>query len=233
MLDSPQPFLGRLRSNDPRSRAPQFRLQRPREASQLVARSWLAPDKRTILNQRETPHCVAYSALHYLMATPVVNNRALPAPIAIYDGAQAIDEWPGTDYEGTSVNAGLKVLRSMGYIERWEWAYDANTAIDHLLARGPLMLGTTWFWDMFEPDAQGYIWPTGPSVGGHAFCLVAANRARKNPDGSVGAARILNSWGADWGQNGRAWISFKTLQLLIEDWGEVAYPVEVKKANAT
>lgn len=35
----------------------------------------------------------------------------------LYRTAQQIDEWPGTDYEGTSVRAGLDILRQMGHRE--------------------------------------------------------------------------------------------------------------------
>lgn len=33
----------------------------------------------------------------------------------LYEEAQRIDEWPGEDYEGTSVRAGLEVLRTKGH----------------------------------------------------------------------------------------------------------------------
>lgn len=212
--------LGRLSSLDPRDRA--YAL--PRGASVRTFRSWLAPGP--VLDQGGTSMCVAYSGGKYLLTHPVVN--ALPDLPALYRDCQLLDEWPGEDYDGTSVRALMKVLKSRGLISEYRWATDCATLANALLERGPVVLGTTWHWDMFVPDRWGYIWPTGGAIGGHAYLAVCCNSARRNPDGTVGAIRILNSWGEGWGQRGRAWISFGSVQTLLDDWGEAAMATEVR-----
>jgi hypothetical protein len=148
-------------------------------------------------------------------------------PAVLYHEAQKVDEWPGEDYDGTSVRALFKVLKTRGYVEEYRWAFDAKTVIDHVLARGPVVLGTTWTRDMFMPDSKGYIYFTGPIEGGHAYTVIGCQLEHACPDGSIGRARIINSWGRGWGpHNGRAWITMKTLQALIEDYGEACVSTE-------
>lgn len=82
---------------------------------------------------------------------------------------------------------------------------------------------------MFMPhDKTGYIAPTGPDEGGHAWLIIGANRNRGNPDRTKGAIRMINSWGDSWGsQRGRAWITFRDLDKLIQDDGEACVASEV------
>jgi hypothetical protein len=47
------------------------------------------------------------------------------------------------------------------------------------------------------------------------------------PDGSRGAFRIFNSWGPSWGQQGKAWLSYKEADGLIKNRGECVTAVEV------
>jgi hypothetical protein len=44
-------------------------------------------------------------------------NRKLYDGFWLYHEAQKIDEWPGEDYDGTSVRAGLDILRTRGHCE--------------------------------------------------------------------------------------------------------------------
>lgn len=214
--------LGRRYVEDARDR----RFLIPRLASSRTARSWASP---TVLDQAATPQCVGYATWKFLQSGPVVNHPPADfTPTDIYHAAQELDEWPGTDYEGTSVRGAFKALRARGYIEAFLWGYDVETVVGHLLEVGPVLMGTTWDYDMFTPDRWNYIWRGGGAAGGHAFLLVGVNRTRRNPDASMGAVRMINSWGPRWADHGRAWISFNTLGSLIQDDGEAGIATEVK-----
>lgn len=224
--------LGRLPAIDERSRSPRFAMAAPR--TQRTHRTWASlakPGWPAVLDQGATSECVAYSCSKFLLSSPIVNIPKTSCNV-LYRRAQELDEWPGTNYDGTSVNAGMKVLREQGLISGWTWAFEVQAVVRHLLEIGPVVLGTDWTRDMFTPDRWGYIWPTGSVDGGHAYEAIGANMLRRNPDKTTGAIRLLNSWGPNWGDNGRAWMSLEALAKLLQGlagWpGEAAAITEVK-----
>lgn len=196
------------------------------ERPAVTSRTWYT---RGVLDQDGTSQCVAYSGWKYLQAAPVM-NKPRETPEEIYRRCLEVDEWPGEDWDGgTSVAALFKVLSEKGYVGEYRWAYDLDTVIDHVLARGPVVMGTNWYRGMFTPHVEtGYMELSGPNEGGHAWVLIGANRRRKNPDGTTGAARKLGSWGSGWGQRGRAWITFRDLERLIREQGEACCATEIK-----
>lgn len=184
-----------------------------------------------VLDQGGTSQCVAYSGFKYLTSGPVINRFPKEKPRDIYKECLLVDEWPGEDWEGgTSVRALFKVFQRLGYVGEYRWAFDADTVVNHILTRGPVVVGTSWYKDMFTPHrSTGYITPTGSDGGGHAWLIIGAYLNRKNPDGSFGAVRMLNSWGPDWGnEKGRAWVTIKDLDILIKADGEACVASEIK-----
>jgi hypothetical protein len=228
--DAVLPRLGRLRARDERDRK---HLARALPTARTF-RSWLTPG--TAWDQGASSMCVAYSTLRWMLCHPIVNKPTM-TQAAFYRECQLNDEWAGEDYDGTSVRAAFKVLKRLGYCSSYQWAFDVDTVANHMLEVGPMVFGIDWTTEMFKPDLHGYIWPRGENVGGHAILGVAVNRKRANPDGSVGAIRLLNSWGPDWGdkKSGRAWLSFGSLGTLLKGldprWpGEACAATEVKLA---
>lgn len=218
--------LGRRPSKpDPRDR--RFLMRDITPEPIVSIRHWLSPG---VLDQDGTSQCVAYSGIKYLTSYPVRNNPK-ERPEDIYRECLLVDEWPGEDWDGgTSVRALFKVLKRIGYVSEYRWAFDSDTVVDHVLSRGPVVVGTNWTRDMFMPHKRnGYIFYTGTNEGGHAWLIIGANRKRKNPDGTTGAVRMVNSWGNRWGPHkGRAWVTIKDLDKLIKDEGEACVSSELK-----
>ena len=220
----PQAKFGRLRAPDINDR--RFMISPPATAVNVVSKYHYTD---LVIDQGETSACVGAASRGWLSAGPV-RNMSGPSWWDIYTAGQAVDEWPGAEpaYYGTSVRAAFKVLKAQGFVKSYNWAFDLDTAINHILTVSPMCLGTIWTTDMMRPDKEGFIHVGGRAVGGHAYLAIGANRSAKCPDGSLGAVRIVNSWGKGWGQNGRAWISFKDLDTLIKDDGEACAAVEAK-----
>lgn len=61
-------------------------------------------------DQKSEGACVGYA----VSRMQTLRNRRAYNALPVYKHAQEVDEWPGTDYEGTSVRAGLEVLRTEG-----------------------------------------------------------------------------------------------------------------------
>jgi hypothetical protein len=134
---------------------------------------------------------------------------------------QEVDEWEGSDYDGTSVRAGAKVMQARGYIGEYRWAHDLETTLEALTRVGPVVMGTNWYRSMFTPNSQGVVKAEGPIDGGHAWLLDGANRKQ-------GMARGKNSWNRTWGKKGRFWIPFEVLEKLIIEDGEACLALEVQ-----
>lgn len=178
---------------------------------------WYSP---RVLDQGTTSSCVGHAWRSFISASPYPYDTGPPA-IQIYREAQKRDPWPGEEpsYYGTSVRAGIKYLQELGMIAEYRFTFSAEEAMRYVLTRGPLVAGTDWLESMFHPNSRGFIKVGGSFAGGHAYMLVGANRER-------GVFRIQNSWGPNWGQRGRAWISGENLQHLLEAQGECCSALE-------
>lgn len=216
--------FGRIYKPDPRDH--NYLMSRDERANKISRRMW---GLGSVLDQGQTPQCVGYSGAAYLMAAPVRNRNV--DPYWLYKLAQKYDEFPGENYAGSTVRGLFKGLHKEGYVTEYRWAFEVGPVLDHVLLEGPVVVGTTWYSRMTRPE-KGYCWPGGSVEGGHAYLIIGADRVRKNPDGTTGAFRIVNSWGRSWGQSGRAWITFATMDRLLRDQGESATATEVCKDGA-
>ena len=219
--------LGRIVIPDERDKS--FLMAAP--STERTFRNWMVQGG-VVLDQGQTSQCVAYAWDAYLMAHPIVNAHRKDLdvdPAEVYREAQKVDQWPGEEpvYEGTSVRAGAKVLASRGYINGYSWAWTVGPVVQHVLEIGPVVMGTTWYSGMSRPDAHGYIHPVGMIQGGHAWLVLGVNTKHKNPDGTVGRARMQNSWGP-WGDKGRAWVSLDAVDTLIRGNGEACTAMEAR-----
>jgi hypothetical protein len=174
-------------------------------------------------DQRSTSQCVGYAWAHWLEDGPTEQRSSRTpclSPQTIYRAAQLLDEWPGEDYEGTSVRAGAKALQERRYIDTYLWARSALDVVKHVALYGPVVAGTLWYDGMMEPDRDGLLLRAGESVGGHAYVINGVNR-------DAGLFRVKNSWGQQWGRGGHAYLRIRDFALLLADGGEACVATEV------
>lgn len=185
-----------------------------------------------ILDQGREGACVGFGWTAEALSTPVAVNLSRtkikvptePNAFArnIYREAQKIDEWAGESYEGTSVLAGAKVMRSLNLVREYRWAFTSDDILDSLLTKGPVVIGIWWYSGMYNAP-NGVLSVSGQKVGGHCLAIVGYRLAKDSKTG-YDSYILQNSWGNDWGINGLAEIRVDQLNELIQDEGEACVP---------
>lgn len=171
------------------------------------------------LDQGNTSACTGFSVAQEAAARPVVipnitNNMAQ----TLYKRAKELDEWPGENYDGSSVLAAIKAGQEKGWYKEYRWAFsenDLSLAIGHY---GPVVLGINWYEGMEDVDSDGLIQVAGNVLGGHAILCNGYNVKKK-------LYRLHNSWGKSWGINGECFITVNDLTRLLAEDGEACIPV--------
>ena len=206
-------------NHDPRSRKHPLRL-----APRMVARPWRAYSwrKTVVLDQGAEGACSGFSMAHFLASRPKARDKITNTlGKRIYQEAKRQDEWPGEDYDGSSVNGACRAARKLGFIESWEWSFDLGTILAGLGYVGPCVIGMPWFEGMDEPDRFGIVRPTGKIVGGHAI----EGGGTRVVNGTK-CIRLPNSWGPEWGVGGDCFMPVDEFAKLLsrKHQVEVAFP---------
>jgi hypothetical protein len=169
-------------------------------------------------DQGQTPHCVGFGTFDWLcdMLKRLVTEHTADE---LYYLAQRLDEYPGEDYDGSSVRGGVKALQQWGYVKSYGWIYDVNTLANTVLNTGPVIVGTNWYEKMFTPSASGRISIGGQVAGRHCYEIDGCDNTGKTP-----LFRIDNPWGDDWGKDGKALITWSDFARLLAEHGDVCLP---------
>lgn len=199
-----------------------------RAAQPVIYKYWTGGP---LLDQGSKPHCVEFGGRGFLSGSPIRQDHSKIPQKSIYDWCQEHDEWAGTDYDGTSVHALMKWLKENGYISSYEWAKTVEELHAHITMRGVAVVGTTWTQDMSYVDEFNFARFTGANWGGHCHIIKGSNRTKKDPvTGKLGVFKNRNSWGLSYADKGEALITWADMQNLIDDYGEIALPIEIKRA---
>ena len=199
------------------SRSLDFRIKRLTPDKELRGRNrvW----KRTIwLDQGSEGACTGFGFAHTWGTTP---RRKLFVTDQFgrerYYRARQVDEWPGEDYEGSSVLGAMKAAHEDGLIKSYHSAYSLAEIVYAVSYHGPVEIGVNWYEGMFDTTSTGYVYPTGDLAGGHALAIGGVNMANKN-------FILYNSWGKSWGRDGAALLNFSDMERLLHEGGEVILP---------
>lgn len=194
------------------------------ESVERKTKYWGSPG--ALVDQGSEGACVGFGWINELLASPRRVRLEQPDAFAldVYREARRIDEWPGEDYDGTSVLAGAKVIKSLGYIAGYRWAFGIDDVVDTLcaLARdggGPVVIGIPWFESMYETRPGGLVEVDGAMVGGHCITLTGYHpHLRIGQEGwnnRFEVVRWRNSWGGAYGRRGDGYIRVENLAYLL------------------
>lgn len=178
-------------------------------------------DLKIQLDQGQTGHCVGFGWAGWVNATPVEGNFQNADGHAIYYECKVIDGEPLAE-NGSYVRSGALALRNRGRLAAFAFAENTNEIDDWINNNGPVVVGTAWTDDMFNPDSNGLVKPTGAVAGGHCYLMLEKVDA---DDTYV----FQNSWGASWGHNGRFKMKRSDFGSLLADSGEACCAAELPR----
>jgi len=183
------------------------------------------PKNAVILDQGQQGACTGFALAgaigHLLVNNPATRtSKRRVSPHMIYTMARRHDEWPGEDYEGSSLRGALRGFYNCGVCSDALWdlkqkdltlasARDArvttlgayyrlrpNLSDYHaaITETGVIYISASVH-EGWEDPKGGRIKPSSNDIGGHAFIIVGYTDT---------GFWVQNSWGKDWGKNGLA-----------------------------
>lgn len=194
-------------------------------------------EEGTVLDQGREGACVGFAWMGELLAAPVRPDRQPSQELGnalaswYYKRAQKVDQWPGEDYEGTSVLAGAKIMKEEGFIESYRWCFDIKDVRDTVITTGPVVIGIPWKAGMYETLPEGLVKVHGKNVGGHALVITGFDPAMKINGRVQPVFRWRNSWGSGYGVDGSGYIRYNDLEELLKQTGEACVPLGRKVPN--
>lgn len=179
------------------------------------------------LDQKQTGMCVGYGWSDLVQSAPkpevIVDGSGGPAegstPDKIYDLAQKYDGSASDDNTGASVKGGAEGAKALGFIAAYHFC-STYSDIVAAIKLGPVVMGTNWLNDMFNPDDAGLIHATGAVAGGHCYLI-------RGYDPVKDLFRIRNSWGVSWGVSGDAFISGTDVAALFAAQGDAVLATKI------
>lgn len=196
--------------HDPRSRA--------YPAGRSPLRTVLHP-RGPVLDQGQQSSCTGHATAAALNCQPIRRTRRYLThddAVALYCVATQIDPFPGTFPPEDTGSDGLSVAKAAAR-KRYITSYQHAFGLDHVLGalvNGPVIVGTAWHAAMSDPDAAGFVHPSGDVEGGHEWCLIGLDVEHQY-------VTAQQSWGEAWGPLGGLFrVSFADLGALLADGGD-------------
>ena len=236
-IESTDPRLARHIRHDDRSRAYAF------DTSGLSIVSAKHTRRISVLDQGQLGSCTGNAGIGCLGTDPYydVTPHALatwprdpdptvpptyrpysfdePGAVSLYSDATRLDDYPGGYYAPDWTDTGsdglsiAKALQAHQIISGYTHTFTLDDALK-ALGVTPVITGVNWYSNMFDPDADGRVYPTGTIAGGHEFVV-------DEIDATGQRVWFTNSWGESWGIGGRAYLTFADWGDLLSQQGDV------------
>lgn len=176
----------------------------------------------SILDQGDTEHCVGFGWADWADSDPTEEHYTDADGNAIYYEAKVIDGEPGQE-DGSTVRSGAIAMKNRTRLAGYAFGTIAEAEAWIKAGKGVIVVGTDWTNDMFNPDANGYVTPTGGVAGGHCYVMSGVLDSEE-------AYLFTNSWGTSWGLSGQFKMKKSDFATLFADNGEACASVELPVA---
>jgi hypothetical protein len=178
----------------------------PVTPSTATSKVW---DDPIVLDQGDFGTCIGNGGAGFLASDPVMDpNVDENLARALYYESTVIDGSPDPSYQnGSTIRSLAKALQNRGRVAAYAMATTIGDVDEWLLNHGSIPIGIDWTNDMFDPDKDGLLHVTGGVAGGHCVLL--------NGIDDAGMYVGTNSWGPNWGDNGRFKIGRADLKTLL------------------
>lgn len=221
LIPSTDPRLKRHVEHDDRSRAFAY------PTAGLAVESIVHARHIGILDQLDVGSCtgeagigdVATEPLFQALPTKPHYTLDQPGAYQLYSDAEDIDgdgPYPPQDNGSTGLSI-AKALKNAGLIAGYQHTFSLDDALK-ALSQTPVMVGSYWYDDMFNPDEDGQLHIGGNVAGGHEYLIREVDAGRER-------VWLDNSWGLSWGVAGRAYLPFATFGTLLQRDGDVTIPL--------
>lgn len=169
------------------------------------------------LDQGNTGHCVGFGCAAWGIADPVEDTYSDDDGHAIYYEAKVIEGDPKGE-DGAYTRDGAKAMVARKRMSVYAFIDTQADILNWIRTQGPIIVGTDWTDDMFYPDNQGYVVPSGNVAGGHCYLLI----------GVEGDSLVFkNSWGKSFGLDGYFKMKTSDFMDLMANQGEAITSVEL------
>jgi hypothetical protein len=219
------PFgLGRHVNHDPASLAYAYErgLSAPKKSL------WQRAPGVPMLDQGQIGSCTGNAATNWLATTNALRagldrlgsipvNEALA--LELYHQATVIDPYKGTyppDDTGSDGLSVVKALKKNHAVASYRHAFTLRNAL-LALEETPVLFGTVWLNDMFNPGPGAILAVSGEVAGGHEYLGVGY-------DPATDLIRCANSWGEGWGDGGYFHVHATDMAKLLKRQGDVTIP---------
>ncbi len=213
--------LGRQIEHDHQSRGFQATVRQQK----IVSKDW----KRycDAFDQGDIGSCTGNAMAGALTTEPFFEQgRKIDESLAVllYSFATRLDYISGhypPDDTGSSGLAVAKVAHKLGYIRAYHHTFTLAGLLASLSHTGPVIVGISWYSSFDNPvgiDSMLEITSDAEVRGGHEVELLGIDAENRIVKG-------INSWGRDWGTNGRFTMSFDTLHRLLDEKGDCVVPI--------